>query len=103
MDVKNVYPNIKRIAKKKAVNIRDVEMAAGVSPGYFSRRKDMSPVTVLIKATEFLGVKLEDLLDEAPVETNADRFKETFGLDPRIEMPRDDFRMKTYKTEGNFE
>ena len=103
MDVKNVYPNIKRIAKKKAVNIRDVEMAAGVSPGYFSRRKDMSPVSVLIKATEFLGIKLEDLLNEPPEETNADKCKEIFGYDPLIEIPTDAFWKKPYKTEGNFE
>ena len=54
MDVKNVYPNIKRIAKKRKIEIREVEKAAGVSPGYFSRRKDMSPVTVLIKAQTWL-------------------------------------------------
>lgn len=98
MDIKNVYPNIKRFAAKKRIKMREVEIAAGVSPGYFSRMKDKRvSTTALIRAKDYLGVELEDLLEEGPITTNADKFEETFGFDPRIEMPRDNFWYEPYQ------
>ena len=98
-DLKNIYPNLKRLSKQRGITISAIEKAAGFQPGYFSRRKEtgICNSTVLVTAANMLGVSVDDLLEEPPVYSNADKFQEVFGLNPKVELPNDDFWYLPYK------
>lgn len=84
-DTSNIPDNVKRIARNKKLRIADVERACSVSPGYLSRfKKNRSrgmSTDILIKLSDVLEVTIDELLGEAPVFTNADKFREVFGID----------------------
>lgn len=81
----NIPDNVKRIAKEKGLRLADIEKAAFVSTGYLSRLKKtrtrgMSAET-LLQLSKVLDVTIDELLEEPPVFTNADKFKEVFGFE----------------------
>ena len=86
MDQKNIYLNLRRLAKEKGMIIADVEHQVGVGTGYFSRLNRYPtksvPVTAAIKLCEIFDVTLEELLNPPPVETNQERFEKVFGFNP---------------------
>ncbi len=88
MDTRNIPVNVNRIVKDKNLLLGLIEDEIGVSRGYFSRIKPNSTkavsVKTLIRTAEVLDVTLEELLNDPPVMTNADKFKEVFGLTPNI-------------------
>lgn len=87
MNPLNIYLNVKLLAFKKGMNLGDVEAAVGVSTGYLSRgqknRTKGISVSTLIGLAEVLNVSVEDLLNEPPVFTNADKFEMVFGITPK--------------------
>lgn len=58
-----IYENIALVIKDKGVNKGDVEEAIGVNRGYFSRRCNMSAVT-LYKLSKVLGVNMDYLCSD---------------------------------------
>ena len=84
----NVYSNVKRIAKENGIRISEVEKAAGISTGYFSKAKNGKGLSgeALIKAADFLNVTLNALVEDPPPFTNASKFVEVFGFMPGFEV-----------------
>lgn len=85
-DAIHIPDNVKRIAKEKGLRLADIEKAAFVSVGYISRLKKsrvrgMSAET-LLQLSKVLEVTIDELLEEPPAFTNADKFKEVFGFVP---------------------
>ena len=86
-DAINIYPNIKRLCKRKGVRIGELEKRIGVSAGYFSRvtsthGEKCIGIDKVISVANELGVDLTDLLLPPPEITNADVFREVFGIKP---------------------
>lgn len=59
----SIEDNIRAIAKYKGIQIGTMEDVMGVSHGYLSRSKNMSAMT-LYRASQFLGVRMESLIED---------------------------------------
>lgn len=72
LSVKQLIENIYRVAKEKGVRIGDLETAAKVSQGYFSRvrgKEDAASapsIEVIVAVAETLGVTIDDLIYAGP-------------------------------------
>ena len=93
MDALNIYLNVKRLSHKKGMKLSDIEDSIDVSTGYLSRgqkhRTKGISVATLIRLAEVLNVSVEDLLNDPPVFTNADKFEMVFGINPKTVCDRD--------------
>jgi len=59
----NIYENIKEIANRKGLSIRQLEIDAGMSSGSIRKWKNSSPsVDNLVKVSKTLNVSLNRLL-----------------------------------------
>ena len=68
------YHNIKVLAHKKGIKLGEIEAKSGVSQGYFSvvSRNGSSPsINTLFNTAEILGVTLDTLTHELPLEESA--------------------------------
>lgn len=66
----NVYKNIKAIAEKQGMTIKDVAYKAGIGENSIYRWKVTQPsITSLRKVANVLNVSVNDLIQEAPTDT----------------------------------
>lgn len=62
MDInKQIYYNVKMLAKKEGMNLGEVEKQIGISQGYLSRLKCVS-AEVVVKLSKLFEVPIEDLM-----------------------------------------
>ena len=58
-----IYENVKRLADKKGISLKQLEVKAGVGNGIIGKWRESSPTVDSIKAVaDALGVKVADLL-----------------------------------------
>lgn len=66
----NVYKNIKAIAEEQGMTIKDVAYKAGIGESSIYRWKVTQPsITSLRKVANVLNVSVNDLMQEAPTDT----------------------------------
>lgn len=56
------YNNVRYLAKKNKIKLKDFEREIGVSQGYFSRNKGSVSLRIACKTANCLNVTLNDLL-----------------------------------------
>lgn len=62
-----IYQNIKSIADSQKVSIRKIEQDTGITLGSIYHWNDVKPsVDKVVKVANYLGVTVEDLLDNKP-------------------------------------
>ena len=58
-----IYENVKKLADKKGISLKQLEVKAGVGNGIIGKWRESSPTVDSIKAVaDALGVKVTDIL-----------------------------------------